>query len=120
METFSNPSTLPLPMDTNDCVRYVDFSKIILIDSESRKTHVYVKDEEPILSSINITDLEAMLPPEFFFRCHRCQIIGLRHLKKFEKKTRVLTLADNYSAIVAEDLVKNFLDRTNPRRKKKK
>ncbi|HEY4784537.1 MAG TPA: hypothetical protein VIH57_00745 [Bacteroidales bacterium] len=44
----------------------------------------------------------------------------MRHLVKFEKKTRTIFLADNHSAIIARDSIDDFLNRFNPGENRKK
>jgi len=92
---------------------YVDFSQIIRYKADCKHTLIYCKDRPGAIRSVSsLSDIEMQLPDEFFFKCHRSQIINLLHLQTFAKFDRIIHLDDNQSATISEDRLGEFLKRT--------
>lgn len=63
-----------------DGVAFVDMEDILLVQREDRATVIYTDKGERFVLSENLSETEARLDPEIFFRCHKSYIINLRRI----------------------------------------
>jgi two-component system LytT family response regulator len=64
-----------------DGVTFVDLDDILLVQREDRSTVIYTENEGRYVLSETLSETEARLDPEIFFRCHKSYIINLRRIK---------------------------------------
>ncbi len=116
MGEFNHSSLGLMQVKTIEGFTYIDFFQIIRCEADCKHTLIYCKDQPGAIRSVSsLSAIEAQLPDDFFFKCHRSQIINLRHLQKFAKFDRIIHLNDNQSATISEDRIGEFLKRTaNP------
>ncbi|MBR1685759.1 MAG: LytTR family transcriptional regulator DNA-binding domain-containing protein, partial [Clostridia bacterium] len=58
-------------------VSFVDMNSILLIQREDRSTVLYTEDGGRYVTSDTLSETEARLDPQVFFRCHKSYIINL-------------------------------------------
>lgn len=64
-----------------DGVSFVNMDDILLIQREERSTVIYTADGKAYSTSDTLTETEAKLDPQAFFRCHRSYIINLNRIR---------------------------------------
>ena len=64
-----------------DGVSFVDMEDILLVQREDRATVIYTDKGERFVLSEGLSETEARLDPEIFFRCHKSYIINLRRIR---------------------------------------
>ena len=64
-----------------DGITFIDAEDILLIQREERSTVIYTAKEGRYVLSESLSETEARLDPELFFRCHKSYIINLRHIR---------------------------------------
>ena len=77
---------------TKDCLKFqvadrfykISFSEIEYLESQGRDT-IVVTENETICVHSKFSEMEAMLPEDIFFRCHRSYIINLNKAKNLER-----------------------------------
>lgn len=62
-------------------ITFVDLQDILLIQREDRSTVIYTVDDERFVTNDSLSEMEARLPNDVFFRCHKSYIINLNHIK---------------------------------------
>ena len=62
-------------------VSFIDVADILLIQREERSTVIYTAGDGRYVLSETLSETEARLDPEIFFRCHKSYIINLRHIR---------------------------------------
>ncbi len=62
-------------------ITFVDLQDILLIQREDRSTVLYTSDNERFVTNDTLSEMEARLPSDVFFRCHKSYIINLNHIK---------------------------------------
>ena len=63
-----------------DGVSFINMDDILLVQREERATVIYTADENSYATSDTLSETEAKLDPQVFFRCHRSYIINLNHI----------------------------------------
>lgn len=110
MATIFYPPDKVFPVKVIDGIDILDFSDIIHLEAADKLTFIYLmKEKKVVRSTLTLSKIEEMLPPAFFFRCHRSHIVGLRHLKKFENGVFTIYLTDNQYVPLAKDRLCDFL-----------
>ena len=63
-----------------DGVSFINMDDILLVQREERATVIYTADGNSYATSDTLSETEAKLDPQVFFRCHRSYIINLNHI----------------------------------------
>lgn len=61
-------------------VSFVDLADIVLIQRENRATVIYAAEGGRFVTSDSLSETEARLDPDVFFRCHKSYIINLNRI----------------------------------------
>ena len=60
---------------------FIDLNDLLLVQREDRSTVLYTKRGERYAVGDSLSDMEARLPADVFFRSHKSYIINLNHIK---------------------------------------
>ena len=63
-----------------DGVSFINMADILLVQREERSTVIYTADGASYATSDTLSETEARLDPQVFFRCHRSYIINLNRI----------------------------------------
>ena len=99
-----------------DGVTFVDMQDILLVQREERSTVIYTAGSGRYVLSETLSETEARLDPDIFFRCHKSYIINLRRIKNitpYGRWTYVVQLeGTDHDALIThekyEELEKRF------------
>ena len=61
-------------------VNFVSMEDIVLVQRENRATVLYIKGGMRLETSDSLSEIEARLDTEMFFRCHKSYIINLHYI----------------------------------------
>lgn len=64
---------------------FIEVANIEYACAEGAYTHVFLKDKRKIVLSKTLSDIEDMLPAEFFQRIHHSTLVNLKHVTHFIK-----------------------------------
>ena len=70
-----------LMLKHKDGVAFIDQQEILLVQREERSTVIYTESGERYVLSETLSETEARLDPDTFFRCHKSYIINLRRIR---------------------------------------
>ena len=70
-----------LMLKHRDGVSFIDLEDILLVQREERSTVIYTADGGRYVLSETLSETEARLDPQVFFRCHKSYIINLKRIK---------------------------------------
>ena len=70
-----------LMLKHRDGVSFIDLADILLVQREERATVIYTADGGRYVLSESLSETEARLNPDVFFRCHKSYIINLKRIK---------------------------------------
>lgn len=99
-----------------DGVTFIDLKDILLVQREERATVIYTENDGRYVLSETLSETEARLDPEIFFRCHKSYIINLRRIRNitpYGRWTYVVQLdGTDHDALIThekyEELEKRF------------
>ena len=99
-----------------DGVTFIDLMDILLVQREDRATVIYTRNNGRYVLPETLSETEARLDPELFFRCHKSYIINLRHIRNitpYGRWTYVVQLdGTDHDALIThekyEELEKRF------------
>ena len=90
-----------------DGVTFIDVDDILLVQREERATVIYTRNDGRYVLSETLSETEARLDPEVFFRCHKSYIINLRHIRNitpYGRWTYVVQLdGTTHDALITHD-----------------
>ena len=72
-----------IALPTGDGVEFFGVDRIVRCEADSNYTHVHLQDARKMLLSRTLKDVDEMLSPHGFFRCHQSLLINPAHLSKF-------------------------------------
>lgn len=75
-----------LSIPTNKGLLFIEPEKIIFIEADGRYSKIYLENNESVLVSKNLGEIEEILDPEMFFRAHNSSIINLKHVAELNSK----------------------------------
>ncbi len=70
-----------LMLKHRDGIAFIDQQEILLVQREDRATVIYTDDGQRFVLSETLSETEARLDPDIFFRCHKSYIINLRRIR---------------------------------------
>ena len=85
LHNISNPQETKICFPTSEGFDVVKASDILYCQADSNYTFVYLQNEAPICVSKTLSDIENMLPKQFFFRIHKSHLINTNHIRKYLK-----------------------------------
>lgn len=81
----------------------LDVENILFIEKRARKIYINTKGQKSLVSKYNLTQLEEILSPHDFFRCHQSFIVPVKKIRyvKSDKfgKTYSIVLKESYDEI---------------------
>lgn len=95
----------------NDKIQVIPVDDVYYASASEKVTHVYTRRDEYTVSA-SISDFQATLPEEYFFRCHRSYIVNIskiREIVPWFNNTYLLRLHDlEYEVPVSRSKAKEF------------
>ncbi|MBK8965991.1 MAG: LytTR family DNA-binding domain-containing protein [Saprospiraceae bacterium] len=72
-----------LAISSQDGLQMIDTNEIVHCESESNYTKIYLRNNQKILVSRTLKDLEELLDNEQFFRLHHSHLVNLRSVRRY-------------------------------------
>jgi two-component system LytT family response regulator len=88
---------------------FIEAGKIIYAKAEGSYTHVFLNDKRKIIISKTLSDIEEMLPTEYFQRIHHSTLVNLSRITHFFKTDGGFVVLDNGEKLVVSKSKKNCL-----------
>ena len=90
-------------IDEGNCMyRKVNTYNIVMVEKDSRRLKLYMKNGEVIRDMGTINDFLTGLNPLIFVMCHRSFIINLKYVSRIDKNT-VYLCGDKYAAFLSRN-----------------
>ena len=81
----------------------IDVDNILYIEKKGRKIYINTKGKNSLVSKYNLTQLEEILAPHDFFRCHQSFIVPMKKIRYVKNnqfgKTYSIILKESYDEI---------------------
>jgi two-component system LytT family response regulator len=84
-----------IALPTVNGFEFISISELIRCEAQNNYTHIFLKNEKPILVSRTLLEFEKLLGNYYFFRIHQSHLINLRHVQEYDKgPTGVIVMSD--------------------------
>ncbi|MCU0321000.1 MAG: LytTR family DNA-binding domain-containing protein [Chitinophagaceae bacterium] len=92
--------------------KFIKVKEIILLEAEGSYCKLFLTNGEKLTTSKNLKYFEERLVDfNYFFRCHKSNIINLKFVTEFNKSELEVTLAEKLTALMSTDKAEQFLEK---------
>ncbi|MBK9146272.1 MAG: response regulator transcription factor [Flavobacteriales bacterium] len=88
-----------IALPTGDGVEFFGVDRIVRCEADSNYTHVHLQDKRRLLLSRTLKDVDEMLAPHGFFRCHQSHLINPLHLSKYVRSEGGYLVMDDGTSV---------------------
>ncbi len=101
LHTVQQPKSLPerIMVHSMDGMSVIPIVDIIYLEAAGAYSIFYIRDQDKLISSLNLKEYEDLLTPHRFFRVHHSFLINLAEVKKFVKSEGGYVLMSNGSKV---------------------
>jgi len=101
-----------LQINCSDKEHYIAYSDIVFIEAQSAQSCIYTLagsiHEPKIVVCKTLKEVEELLPPVDFFRCHHHNIVHFKHVRQHIKKEHLLLLTNNHKVSISRSHAEKF------------
>lgn len=102
----------PVEIPGEEEILIIPPGEILCIEAAARKCRVYhLHSKEPFVTSLNISEIEGILPQEIFCPVHRSFIVNVYHRKTMNKSRTRIFFPGGAVAHVSEAGLEKFLEK---------
>ena len=102
-EMKAEPKSKKIGLSIEDGYKIIDVNSILYVEKKARKVYIHTNSGKSFVAKYNLTQLEEILSPHNFFRCHQSFIVPvskIRYVKNNEfGKTYSIMLKECYEEI---------------------
>ncbi len=99
----SEPKSKKIGINVEGGYQIVDVNNILYIEKKARKVYINIKGNKSLVSKYTLTQLEEILAPHDFFRCHQSFIVPMKKIRYVKNnqfgKTYSIILKESYDEI---------------------
>ena len=103
----SQPHKMVIP--TLEGLIFIEINHIVHCDSDGSYCRIWLNNNESMLVSKSLKEVEEMLHFDFFYRSHYSHLINLQHIKKFVKADGDVLMSNGRTVPVARSKRQEFL-----------
>ena len=92
-----------------DGYEFIEAGKIIYARAEGSYTHIFLNDQRKLIISKTLSDIEEMLPPEYFQRIHHSTLVNISHVTHLFKTDGGFVVLDNGERLIISKSKKDSL-----------
>ncbi|QWX83794.1 response regulator transcription factor [Cellulophaga sp. HaHaR_3_176] len=106
----SNSVQKKIIINTDGKLVFLESNEIIYIESDGNYSTLFLIDNQKIVLTKKLKEVNEMLPSKTFFRIHNSYIINLNKVKEFLKTDGYVILESNHKIPVSRQKKSDFLD----------
>ena len=99
----SEQKSRKIGINIEDGYRIIDIESILYVEKKSRKIYIHTNTNKSFVAKYNLTQLEGILAPHDFFRCHQSFIVPIKKIRYIKNnefgKTYSIMLKECYEEI---------------------
>ncbi|MDY0282308.1 MAG: LytTR family DNA-binding domain-containing protein [Salinivirgaceae bacterium] len=95
---------------SNENHLYLDVEDLLLLDGEGSYTTIFCVGGTKYTTTKKISEIVGLLNPKQFFRCHKSQVVALKHILSYNKVDSSIILKGGLTAILARRKRQEFID----------
>ena len=100
-----------ITINTDGKLIFLHVNDIIFIESDGNYSTLFLKDNQKLVVTKKLKEVNSLLPEKLFFRIHNSYIINLNKVKEFIKTEGYVVMHPNHKIPVARQRKLDFLDR---------
>lgn len=100
-----------ITISTDGKLIFLETDNIIYIESDGNYSTFVMQDQQKIVVTKKLKEVNAILPENYFFRIHNSYIINLNKIKEFIKNDGYVVMQTNDKIPVARQRKSDFLDK---------
>lgn len=98
-------------INTDGKLLFLETDNIIYIESDGNYSTIIMADNQKIVVTKKLKEVNAILPDNYFFRIHNSYIVNLHKIKEFIKNDGYVVMQTNDKIPVARQRKSDFLDK---------
>lgn len=98
-------------INTDGKLIFIDADDILLVSGDGNYSTIELLNNQKIVVTKKLKEVNTLLPQDHFFRIHNSYIINLNHLKEFIKSDGYVVLTNNKKIPVARQRKSDFLEK---------
>jgi len=106
-----NNSKRKITINTDGKLIFLNEDDIIFIESDGNYSTLFLKDNQKLVVTKKLKEVNNLLPDNLFFRIHNSYIINLNKVKEFIKTEGYVIMQSNHKVPVARQRKLDFLDK---------
>lgn len=110
---FHAKNNKKITINTEGKLVFLNQDDIIYVESDGNYSTLFLKDNQKILLSKKLKEVNQILPNQFFFRIHNSYIINLSKIKEFLKSDGYVVMENGKNIPVARQRKSDFLEKLN-------
>lgn len=99
-----------IDLPTKNGIIYLTINEIIYLKSEGRNTHVFLKNNQRVLTTLNMKECEKRFLKTTLLRIHKSNMINLAYIKRYIKKLDAFVEMESGDRV---DVGNSFKDQLN-------
>jgi len=107
----SNNNKKKITINTDGKLLFLSLDEIIFVESDGNYSTLFLKDNQRILVTKKLKEVNALLPEDNFFRIHNSYVINLGKIKEFLKTEGYVVMDSNHKIPVARQRKSDFLEK---------
>jgi two-component system LytT family response regulator len=100
-----------ITINTDGKLIFLNADDIIFIESDGNYSTIFLNDNQKLVVTKKLKEVNSLLPEKLFFRIHNSYIINLNKVKEFIKTEGYVVMHHNHKIPVARQRKLDFLDR---------
>lgn len=93
----------------NGCLIFVDANKIVYAEAEGNYAVIYTDDNEKLILTQKLKEVEAMLNTKHFYRIHNSYIVNLSKIRKYIRNEGLVIMENNKEIPVSRSKKNDFI-----------
>lgn len=98
-------------INTDGKLIFLDVDDILLVSGDGNYSTIELANNQKIVVTKKLKEVNSLLPQDHFFRIHNSYIINLNHLKEFIKSDGYVVLSNSKKIPVARQRKSDFLEK---------
>jgi two-component system LytT family response regulator len=111
MNFHSKNNQKKITISTEGKLIFLKLDEILFVESDGNYCTLFLLDNQKILVTKKLKEIDSLLPDESFFRIHNSYIINLNKIKEFLKTEGYVVMESGHRIPVARQRKSDFLDK---------
>ncbi|MDW5289324.1 LytTR family DNA-binding domain-containing protein [Formosa sp. PL04] len=112
LSEFNNKfNTQRITINTDGKLIFVDIDDILFVESDGNYSTIFLIENQKIVLTKKLKEVNAILPKHFFFRIHNSYIVNLNKIKEYIKNDGYVVMQSNHKIPVARQRKSDFLEK---------